>query len=88
MCASSRIFRALGHSSCIPERSTAILKLARKSAPMMGNGTSAWRTFHLKDWLPADSCTQRQPQAFIEAPEAEVRAGPIGWAVLEKGRME
>ena len=24
----------------------------------------------------------------MEAPEAAVRAGPVGWAVLEKGRMK
>ena len=39
--------------------------------------------------LPAERTAARgQQQAFIEAPEAAVRAGPVGWAALEKGRME
>ena len=84
----SGIFNPAGHNSCIPERSTAILKLARKSAPMMGKATSAWRNFQLKRLPPAVICTWRRPQALMEAPEAAVRAGPVVGAVLEKGRME
>ena len=39
-CGASRgIFRPAGANSCMPERSTAILKLARKSALMMGKAT-------------------------------------------------
>ena len=86
--ASSGIFNPAGHNSCIPERSTAILKLARKSAPMMGKATSACRNLQLKCRPPADICTRQRPQAFIEAPDVAVRAGPVVWAVLEKGRME
>ena len=41
------IFRPTGHNSCMPERSTAILKLARKSASMIGKATSVWRNFQL-----------------------------------------
>ena len=81
--ASIGIFSLAGHNSCMVERSTAILKLARKSASMMGkaNGPPTGRP-------PADICTRLRPQAFMVAPEAGVRAGLIGWAVLEKGRME
>ena len=50
--------------------------------------TSACRNLQLKRRPLAAICTWRQPQAFIEAPEAAVRAGPVIGAVLEKGRME
>ena len=85
---SSGILSPAGHNSCMLERSTAILKLARKSAPMMGKATSAYRNLQLKCRPQGDICMRLRSQAFIEAPEAAVRAGPVVWAVLEKGRME
>ena len=45
----SEIFRPAEHISCMPERSTNILKLARKSAPMMENARSA---DSYMGWLP------------------------------------
>ena len=86
--ASSGILNPAGHNSCMFERSTAILKLARKSAPMMGKATSACKNLQMKCQPLEDICTRWWPQAFMEAPEAAVRAGPVFWAVLEKGRME
>ena len=80
--------QAAGHNNCMLERSTPILKLAKKSAPMMGKATSACRSLQTKCQLLVDSCTWQWPQAFMEVPEVVVRAGLVGWAELVKGRME
>ena len=69
----------------MPDRSTSILQLAKKSVLMKGKH---WKHCQLKTWPPVNSCTQWWPQAFKRAPEAAVRAGLGGWAELVKGRME
>ena len=80
--ASSGILNLAGHNSCMLERSTPTLKLDRKSAPMMGKATSACKNLQMKCRPPEDIYTWWRPQAFMEAPEAAVRAGLVGWAVL------